>query len=142
MNGKRKQIIQTHFSDVPELVSENERFGLFQGDGTDNHFQVQQSPTRAGVDYKVHCDNCGTPNVITVDWNELIFIGSSRLPPGWHYDNGRMYPNVGCANGNCNYICSIQITPDEAAKHVHAALQAQVVSPQHVAAVRRQLGLG
>lgn len=141
MSGKRRQHIAEHFSDVPELAGEDTRFGVFSGDGTSNHFSVQSSNAQEGVQYKVHCDNCGTPNVITVDWRELIILGSSRLPQGWRYEGGRMYPNVGCANGNCNYICAMQITPDEAARHVHAAVQAQVITGEQVAQVRHQLGI-
>jgi len=140
MSGKRRSVINQFFSDVPELTQEEDRFGSLAGGGTDNHFQTQTTSGREGVSYKIHCDNCGLPNVVTVDWQEMVIVGSGMAPHGWKYENGRLFPNLGCGNGNCGYICTVTVTPDEAARHVNAALQAKVVTPQFVESIRRQLG--
>jgi hypothetical protein len=138
--SKRRSVISQFFSDVPELGGEDDQFGSLAGGGTSNHFGTQTSNAREGMQYKVHCDNCGTPNLITVNWQELIIVGSGMVPPGWKYENGRLFPNLGCANGNCGFICTVNITPDEASRHVNAAIQAQVINSDFVHQVRAQLG--
>lgn len=143
--SKRRQIIREHFSDVPELLSEDGgagAFGALGGAGTNVHYSVQEGATQEGVNYIVSCDTCGTRNRILVSWQELIIVGNSRVPPGWKYENGRLFPDVGCANTSCQMITSIQLTPDEAAKAVKSAIAARYVNPQHVQQISQQLQQG
>lgn len=139
MNHRQRMIAQ-HFSDVPELAGDDDRFGSLAGEGTDRHFSAHVAPNKGGVSYKLNCDNCGTPNEILLEWPELIIVASQKVPPNWRYKDGMLYPDVGCAHPGCGYITSVQITPDEAARHVKSGLAAQRISQPQVDHILRQLG--
>lgn len=142
MTGRR-QTIREHFSDIPELMSEDDGsrnvFGMLGGEGTQSHYTTHERASAQGVSYLLHCDRCGTRNEVQIFWQEMIIVGHSHLPPGWQYREGRLYPDVGCANPSCRNVTSVQITPDEAARHVKAAVAARYITPQQVAQVGQSL---
>lgn len=136
---KRRTIVHKYFSDVPELQREEQTFGSLSGFGAEQHFSAREAGmSKDGKEFTLSCDNCGSRNAITVEWAELVIVGSGVVPPNWKYENGRLFPNVGCRS--CNYISSITLTPDEAAKNVNAAINARVLNAQFVQQVRAQLG--
>lgn len=137
MSDKRSNLIRTHFSDVPELYQEMEQFGSLGGTGAVQHFSTHQSTSPQGMQYNISCDNCGKGNSIVVGWGELVVVASRAMPQGWKFANGKMYPDLGCAH--CNHLATVSLTPDEAAKAVNGALQAQVITPQYVEQVRSQI---
>ena len=141
MNASRRQLIQQHFSDVQELSDES-GFGSLAGGATDAHFQARSSTMRDGVTYQLTCDNCGGRNSVLIEWPEMIIVAHQKLPPNWKYMNGRLYPDVGCAHNGCNFLCSVQLTPDEAKKAVNAAVNAGYVQPNQIQAMSQRLRAG
>lgn len=135
--ASRRDLIRDHFSDVPELAREAGGFGALDGLGAANHYSVQPKMTAEGMTFQIVCDNCGQKNALTVEWVELVVAGFSRMPPNWKYKDGRMYPDVGC--GNCRYLTTVDMTPDEAGKYVKQGAMAGYVSPQMVSGIQRQI---
>lgn len=128
MTQSRHHLIQQHFDDVAELRDEDTGFGALSGTGANEHYTARPAAHPEGTAYQVKCDNCGRSNVVLLEWRELIIAMHGRVPPGWKVGRGRMYPNVGCRE--CNYVCAVQITPDEAQKQVHQGLQGGRLSRQ------------
>lgn len=138
MNNSRRQLIADHFSDVGELSDES-GFGSLGGIGTDAHFSARAGTVDQGTTYQVNCDNCGGRNSILIEWTELIVVAHGKLPNNWKYANGRLYPDVGCAHNGCNFLCTVQLTPDEAKRLLNAAVNAGKVKPQQIQAFSQQL---
>lgn len=141
--ASRRDLIQQHFSDVQELAQEDATagFGALGGLGAANHYSVNArlAPDGSGMVFTVVCDNCGSKNNVTIFWQELIIVAHARKPNGWTYQNGRLYPETGCANSGCGYLTTVQLTPDEAGKYVKSGIAAGKLPAQHVQAIAAQL---
>lgn len=141
--ASRRDLIQQHFSDVQELVQEDATggFGALGGLGAANHYSVngRLAQDGSGMQFTVVCDNCGAKNNVTISWQELIIVGHARKPNGWTYQNGRLYPETGCANSGCGYLTTVQLTPDEAGKYVKSGVAAGKLDPRQVQAFSAQL---
>lgn len=107
------------FSDIRGVLA---GFGCLGGMGADAHHTAQQRRAEdgTGMTFTVPCDNCGQPNEITVNWDELIYGAARQVPPGWKYEPrfGAIHPNVGCRS--CRGLLLITLFPDECARHLKA----------------------
>lgn len=126
-----------HFSDVD--VSQF-GFGGLGGEGADMHQKTTARPARDGVKISLSCDNCGAPNILTVEWPEAVVISSGNLPPGWKLDGGYVRPEVGCAS--CRRLVTPGMTPSEAKRWVEAGINARFVSPQEANAIIQRVARG
>jgi hypothetical protein len=100
-------------------------YGGLGGAAVEDHNRVRARPTREGVKLQLACDNCGAPNIMTIEWPEAIVISAGALPPGWKYDQGYIRPEVGCAQ--CRRLVSPGVTPDEAKRWVTAGINAKFI---------------
>lgn len=108
-------------------------FGGLGGVATESHHRATAKPTKEGVVMAFNCDNCGMPNRLTADWNEIIQISAGAIPQGWVFDAGYVRPYMGCAH--CRKEVKVGITPDEAKRHVTAAINARFVDPNYANAL-------
>lgn len=122
-----------HFSDV-DLSS----FGCggLSGAAAENHSRAKAKTTADGVKISFDCDNCGAPNVLTIDWPEAIIISTGRLPRGWKLEQGYIRPEIGCAQ--CRRLVTPGVTPDEAKRWVTAGINARFVNAQQAQAIAQQ----
>jgi hypothetical protein len=126
-----------HFSDVD--ISQF-GYGGLSGAGAESHDKATARPTAEGVKISLSCDNCGSPNILTIEWPEVIVISTGHLPHGWRVDQGYVRPEVGCAN--CRRLVTPGVTPDEAQRWVRAGISAQFVNPQQAQAIVQQATRG
>ena len=119
------------FSDIRGVIA---GFGSLGGMGADAHHSAQQSRAAdgSGIEYKMHCDNCGAPANVTVTWDEFIYGVARQVPPGWKYssEHGALYPNVGCPV--CRALLMLTLYPDECARHLKAGEQEGRVSAAYI----------
>jgi hypothetical protein len=116
-----------YFEDVDV---ESMGFGGLGGSAVENHHKAKAKPTRDGVKIALDCGTCGSPNIMTVDWQEAVVISQGAIPPNWVYEQGYIRPEVGCAQ--CRRLVSPGVTPDEAKRWVTAAVNARFIAPQQV----------
>jgi len=126
-----------HFDDID---FDNFGFGGLGGAGAESHGRAKATTARDGVKVSLNCDNCGAPNILTIEWPEAIIISTGHLPPGWKVEQGYIRPEVGCAS--CRRLVSPGVTPDEASRWVKAAVHAKFVSPQQIQALMAQASRG
>ena len=126
-----------HFTDVDVTQF---GYGGLGGAGADNHEKATARPTAQGVVIALNCDNCGSPNRLTIEWPEAIVISTGNLPQGWKIDQGYIRPDVGCAN--CRRLVTPGVTPDEAQRWVKAGISARFVNPQQAQAIVQQATRG
>lgn len=119
-----------HFEDID---TETFGYGALGGEAIDNFHRTSAKPTQAGVQIKLDCESCGTPNILTVEWPEAIIISVGAIPRGWEYDQGYIRPKSGCAH--CRRLVSPGITPGEAERWVKAGINARFVDPQQAQAI-------
>jgi len=123
-----------HFEDV---TGELNGFGSLGGTGIESHNKVSSKTKREGVEMPANCDNCGAPNVILADWQEVVYISVGSLPPnGWKYDSGHIRTDVPCRQ--CRRLLPVGVTPMEAKRWVQAAINAQFLSPQQANQIAAQ----
>jgi hypothetical protein len=118
---------EDHFSDVVDEVNGRD-FGSLGGEGMSYHDTAKSQLVAEGVATRIRCEQCGTTNVLTVDWPELAVLSQSQLPSGWMLVKGNAVPNVGCRNGGCRSLLRVGFTPDEATKHLKAGIAGGKVS--------------
>ena len=123
-----------HFSDVD--VNQF-GYGGLGGAGAEGHDRATAKPTAEGVKVALNCDNCGSPNILTIEWPEAIIISAGRLPPNWKVDQGYIRPEVGCAN--CRRLVTPGVTPDEAQRWVKAGINARFVDPKQAQGIVDQV---
>lgn len=105
-------------------------YGVLAGEGLDELDRVETEMRREGMVFQMKCGSCGTANGVLVEWPALVLLGNQRIPQGWRKTGGRAHPHVGCRH--CRVLCTMELTPDEAAKYVKQAIAAGVVHPQLV----------
>lgn len=126
-----------HFADVRGHLS---GYGVLGGDGADEVDSVKTLPlSKEGPRYQVRCQHCGQPNIITVSWDELVYVSANQQPQGWVYEptRGAVRPNVGC--GMCHVVLMVLFTPDECAKNLHAGEAAGYIQPGAAHAARQKI---
>lgn len=126
---------QDHFSDIDIRAF---GAGALSGQGSEDHYATSSSAGPGGMDFRCACDACGTRMLITVSWDECIFISQGVPPPGnatsppWGYARGGLFPQVQCPM--CRRTDTLLLlTPDEAERHLRAGIQGQFVPPAYVA---------
>jgi hypothetical protein len=114
----------------------DKKYGVLNGAGADEHYEVREEPlSTQGVTFIVNCDNCGTEQRVTIGWQQIVDAAAlpttRRLPVDpetrvqWAYDNGRVYPQLGCLR--CRSPMYLGITPDEASRKIMAGQAAGLV---------------
>lgn len=126
-----------HFEDVD---IDRYGFGGLGGAAAEDHSKAKAKPSKEGVKIALDCDNCGAPNIVTVEWPEAIVISTGNLPRGWKFERGYIRPDIGC--GSCQRLVSPGITPDEAQRWVKAGINARFVDPRHAQALAQQAARG
>jgi hypothetical protein len=126
-----------HFADVD---IDKLGYGGLSGIGAAEHGQASARPVQDGVKVALNCDNCGAPNVLTIEWPEAVIISTGHLPRGWKIQSGYIRPDLGCAN--CNRLVTPGVTPDEAHRWVKAGIAARFISPQQAQAIAQQAQRG
>lgn len=126
------------FQDVDESMLRG-GFGVLGGDGATEHHQAREKMVDQGIQYTMHCDNCGQPNNVIVDWAEFVFVNMKFAPPGWRAEPslGGFHPNLGCAS--CRSLLVFIITPDEGQRQVQRGVHANRVNPNEVQTLRNQI---
>jgi hypothetical protein len=127
----------SHFSDID--VSQF-GFGGLGGAGAELHQKTTARTTKEGVKIALDCDNCGAPNILTMEWPEVIVIATGNLPPGWKLEAGYIRPEVGCAS--CRRLVTPGVTPGEAKRWVEAGINARFVDAQQAHAIAQQAARG
>jgi hypothetical protein len=115
-------------------------YGGLGGAGAEAHQKTTARPSQEGVKIALSCDNCGAPNVMTIEWPEAIVIATGNLPPGWKVESGYIRPDLGCAS--CKRLVTPGVTPDEAKRWVTAGINAHFVSQQQANAIAQQAARG
>jgi len=110
--------------------------GIFEGSeglGELNQARTNFSRTRTGLTIEVPCQQCGQPNGIEVDWEELIRIMMKMVPPNWFLDaqHGLVRPHVGCRG--CAVLIGVGLTPQECQRAVNGGVEAGHLSKEQVA---------
>lgn len=126
-----------HFSDID--IQQFGHGGL-AGEGAEAHQKTTARPAQEGVKVSLHCDNCGAPNVVTIEWPEAIVISTGNLPPHWKVEAGHMRPDLGCAH--CRRQIPLGVTPSEAERWVKAGINARFVNPQQAQSIVQQAARG
>lgn len=118
-------------SDDDRMFRNKQGYGVLAGEGLDELDSVDAEVKREGVLFQLKCQHFGHPNGILVDWRSLILLANHQLPQNWKKSaRGRAYPNVGCAK--CHVLCTMEMTPDEAARYVKQAISAGILPPNAV----------
>jgi hypothetical protein len=136
--GAREQGVD-YFDDILE---NNDKAGILEGGGLDDHDRVREKFTEEGVAVQMNCRMCGQGAVVTLEWMELFIVGTNGagapllLPKGWQYsaNNATCYCQIRC-RGRCGgqgYVAP-HVTPDEARRHVNAAVNRGMIPPQAIA---------
>jgi hypothetical protein len=129
---------EDHFNDVVDEVNGRD-FGSLGGEGMSYHDTAKSQLAPDGVATRIRCEQCGTTNMLTVEWPELVILSQSQLPPGWMLVKGNAVPNVGCRNGGCRSMLRVGFTPDEATKHLKAGIAANKISGAQVQQMVQQV---
>lgn len=106
--------------------------GIMEGMGVSDQYSARDRVVDEGVAFQMRCDNCGQPNVVTVNWSEFIYGANRLIPPGWVHDprHGALHPNKGCAS--CRALLLILFKPDECARHLKGGIMANKITPDQV----------
>lgn len=129
--------IAQHFDDL-DLSSFG--YGGLNGTGAEGHTRATAKPMPDGVKISLNCDNCGVPNILTIDWTEIVVISTGHLPSGWKIDQGHFRPEVGCAS--CRKLVTPGVTADEAGRWLRAGVNARFVDPAKANAIAQQVARG
>lgn len=111
--------------------------GVFQGMGMTDFENIKQKIGPEGVILNMNCRHCNWPTVVTVEWEELYYIGLNGpgkplvLPRGWVRSDQNMDCYVQLQCGRChNAGLNPHFSPDEARQLVNQAVQSGFITKQ------------
>lgn len=113
--------------------------GTLESPGLKDYDNVKQDTTAEGLAVEVSCRLCNKKHKVTLEWPELYVIGSNKpgvpplMPPGYHRsEQGTAFVQFACSKCGGPGV-AIHVTPDEAARHLNAAVGAGFVSKEQAA---------
>ena len=116
--------------------------GVFAGDGITEFGKVATTiDSNSGLlKTRCSCNNCGRKNDVYFTWEEIIIGSQALVPQNWNVGNGSgtLYPNVGCALGNCNVLLNIHYTPAELQRYVTMGISQGVLDPNKATQIAQQ----
>ncbi len=126
---------QADFEDIPELGD-----GVFAGDGVKEFGKVTTTvDSKTGLlKTRCSCNNCGRSNDVFFTWEEIIVGSQSLVPQNWNVGQGTLFPNVGCALGNCHVLLNIHYTPAELKRYVAMGIDQGVLDPNKAVQIAQQ----
>lgn len=109
--------------------------GIFEasdGLGELNQARTAFQQTGQGIRLECTCQNCGLPNGIDCDWEELTLISMKLTPQGWYKNDqhGVMMPHVGCAK--CGMAVAGGLTPQDCDRALVGGIEAGYITQQQV----------
>ncbi|HMG13704.1 MAG TPA: hypothetical protein VK571_11020 [Gemmatimonadaceae bacterium] len=118
----------------------NQGDGVFAGDAVREFGKVATAvdPKSGLLRTRCTCNNCGRKNEIYFTWEEVIVGSQSLVPQNWNVGQGTLYPNVGCALGNCHVLLNIHYTPDELQRYVQMGVASGVLDPRKATQIAQQ----
>lgn len=126
--------MSNHFTDDDRELAAD---GILSGSGSASTSKLSSKPIRDGYQISVsQCPGCGIPNLVTLEWPEVVFISQGVPPNMWVYDQGRIRLNAGCPS--CRQLLPITVTPDEATKWVNAAISMRFIPAAAVQQIAAQ----
>jgi len=137
--GSREQGVD-YFDDFFDADGGQAGHGILKGGGMAGYENLTERLSGQGLEIKMPCRKCGKDAVLTLDFEELFVCGANGpgekllLPKGWHYsqNNGAMYPALRCGGCGAEEGYCPQLTPDECRRHVNAAVNRALISPDQV----------
>ena len=112
--------------------------GILQSMGLDDYDSVREEVETEGLRVEINCRFCNSKRGIVLEWVELYQVGSNGpnlpllVPQGWQFsiNNGTAVFIHRCPSCGEGQGLAIHMTPDEARRHVEAAAQANLITPQ------------
>lgn len=139
--------------DADELAAMQDQ-GILGGNALDQYEGLKESLAPDGVNVLLSCRWCGKPSKVTLEWPELFIVGANApgrallVPPQWIFSqsNQTLYVAMNCSK--CNNGAgsqepgpglAVHVTPDEARKYFHTALQRGFVNAQEAAQYKQHV---
>jgi len=109
------------FADIRQDLS---GFGVLGGEAVQVLESAPSKATATGVEYLVHCEECGLRHRITVSWQELANGAVGVECPTLRYDRQTMMwaPHYGCTS--CRSQLPLRITREECMRFLKAGKEA------------------
>lgn len=125
-----------YFDDVPE--AQQAQFGSLGGEGSAALEQTRTKVTPSGIETHCSCGQCGTPNIVTVEWKEAVVGSQAAVPEGWkvNREQGALSPFIDTMCRSCGYWLELLFTPAELDRYVNTAVNQGILNGQAVASTK------
>ncbi len=97
--------------------------------------QTKTKVTPQGISTHCSCSQCGTQNIVTVEWPEAIVASQAAVPEGWkvNREQGALSPYLDTACRSCHMWIELLFTPAELDRYVSTAVNQGILNGQAVA---------